>query len=99
MAPKKESEDWKDVAMRFAVGTMRELGNTLTNSLHEKIDRMFRAFIRRMFFVFLLIIGSTFILLGFVYSINTLLASDFLGYILVGGLSLIIAGILHIARE
>lgn len=94
MASKKseDSEDWRDIALHFAVGTMRELGNTVLRSFQDKIDRAVSSLVRRLFSTLFLCVGLVFLLVGLANLVNDLLpGSTSVGYILVGAVAIVIA--------
>lgn len=96
----KEAEDWKDVALHFAVGTMRELGNNVLRSFHERLDRVVASIARKLFSMLLLCVGLTFLLVGLAHLVNDLIGgSSSMGYILVGAIAMATAMILSIVKE
>lgn len=96
---KEESEDWRDVALHFAVGTMRELGNTVLRSFHEKVDQVVSSVVRRIFSVLLLCTGLIFVLVGLAKLLGELLGgSPSIGYVLVGALAILMAMVINVAR-
>ena len=95
-----ESEDWKDIALHFAVGTMREMGNTIIRSFHEKIDGIAAAIARKFFSMLFLGVGMVFLLVGIAQLIGMLAGGfAFIGYILVGAFSVCIALLLSVVKR
>lgn len=96
---KEKSEDWRDVALHFAVGTMRELGNTVLRSFHEKIDVVIASIVRKLFSTLLLCIGLIFLLVGLAQLINDVLGGISIGHIVVGAVAIVLAMGMSIVKE
>lgn len=95
----KESENWRDLALHFAVGTMRELGNTVLRSFYDKIDRAVASIIRKLLSALLLSIGLVFLLIGLAEIIGELMGgSSSVGYVIVGAISIMIAMVMSLAK-
>lgn len=95
----KTEEDWKDVAIHFAVGAMRELGNTILRSFHEKVDSAVGFIIRKLFSTVLLCVGLVFLLVGLAQLLNDLVkGSSSVGYVLVGAVAIFVSMMISIVK-
>ena len=95
-----QKEDWKDLAFHFAIGTMREMGNNIVKSFHEKIDAFFGAMARKFFSTLFLGVGIVFLLVGTAQYIAMLSGGfSFLGYLSVGIGSVLIAMLISIVKR
>lgn len=94
-----KTEDWKDIAIHFAVGTMREMGNNIARSFQEKMDRAVAIAMRKIFSGVLLFIGIVFLLVGVAQILGEVLGgSPAFGYVLVGAFSVVVAMAMSIVK-
>ena len=94
-----EKEDWKDAAIRFAVGAVRETGSAIVQGFHEKADAFSAAVARKIFCVLFLSMGFVFLFVGIAQIIATVTGLAFFGFLFSGVLSIVIGLILHIVKR
>lgn len=92
-------EDWKQLALSLVTSAVKQSSTGIVQMVHEKIDKTTHAIVKRITIVFLMLLGAAFVLVGAAQYLGMLLGMVAYGYLVLGGVVLLVAALMHFASR